>query len=71
VPYDKALGMVRGDKVIMSQSKLAAAPKVKQTEWLDQTHSSWRNEADRYWSNTRTASKEGSKEDEKKRSVDR
>jgi hypothetical protein len=71
VPYDRALGMIHGDKVIMSQSKLAAAPKVKQSEWLDQTHSSWRKDADSYWGNTRTASKEDSKDDEKKRSVDR
>jgi hypothetical protein len=57
VPYDTALGMVRNDKVIMSPAKLSAAPKVKQSEWLDQTHSSWRAESDRYWSGARSASK--------------
>ena len=56
VPYDTAVGMIHGDKVIMSQAKLSAAPKVKQSEWLDQTSSSWRTQSDRYWGNTRTAS---------------
>ena len=57
VPYDTALGMLRNDKVVMSQTKLAAAPKVKQSEWLDQTHTAWRAQSDRYWGNTRTATK--------------
>jgi hypothetical protein len=57
VPYDTALGMVRDGKVVMSPGRLAGAPKVKQSEWLDQTHSDWRKQSDRYWSNTRTASK--------------
>jgi hypothetical protein len=61
VPYETAMGMVRDNKVIMSPTKLAAAPKVKQTEWLDQTHTSWRSESDRYWGNTRTASKSEAK----------
>lgn len=58
VPYDTAMGMVRNDKVVMSAKKLAAAPKVKQSEWLDETHTAWREDSDRYWGNTRTASKE-------------
>lgn len=66
VPYDTAMGMVRDNKVIMSPKKLAAAPKVKQTEWLDQDHTAWRKESDRYWGNTRTASK-----DEKQKSSNR
>ena len=56
VPYDTAVSMVRNGKVIMSQSKLAGAPKVKQSEWLDQTSSTWRTQSDRYWGSTRTAS---------------
>jgi hypothetical protein len=56
VPYATATAMIRGDKVVMSQQRLADAPKVKQTEWLDQTSSKWRTESDRYWGNTRTAS---------------
>jgi hypothetical protein len=66
VPYEKAMAMVRDGKVVMSPTKLAAAPKVKQTEWLDETHSAWRQESDRYWANTRTASK-----DEEKKSTER
>ena len=57
VPYDTAMAMVRNDKVIMSPAKLASAPKVKQSEWLDQTHTNWRADSDRYWGNTRSASK--------------
>jgi hypothetical protein len=55
VPYETASAMVRDDKVVMSPTRLANAPKVKQTEWLDQTSSKWRTEADRYWGTTRTA----------------
>lgn len=66
VPYDKALGMLRGNKVVMSQAKLAQAPKVKQSEWLDEAHSSWRAQSDRYWANTRTASKDEEKKPDKR-----
>ena len=66
VPYETAMSMVRNDKVVMSPKRLAAAPKVKQTEWLDETHSAWRKDSDRYWGNTRTASK-----DEEKKPADR
>jgi hypothetical protein len=55
VPYETASGMVRDGKLIMNQSRLANAPKVKQSEWLDQTTSKWRTESDRYWGSTRTA----------------
>lgn len=61
VPYDKAMSMVRDGKVVMSPTKLASAPKVKQTEWLDQTHTGWRKESDRYWNSARTASKDEEK----------
>jgi hypothetical protein len=70
VPYDTALAMVRNDKVIMSQAKLASAPKVKQSEWLDDSHTDWRKQSDRYWGNSRTASK-GEPKDESKKPVDR
>lgn len=66
VPYDEALGMVRNEKVIMSPARLSAAPKVKQSEWLDESHTAWRKESDRYWGNTRTASKEEKKEPAKR-----
>jgi len=56
VPYQTASSMVRGGKVVMNQQRLAGAPKVKQTEWLDESDSEWREESDRYWGNTRTAS---------------
>lgn len=66
VPYETASSMVRGGKVVMNSQRLAAAPKVKQTEWLDQTSSKWRTETDRYWGTTRTASP-GEKDDSTKR----
>lgn len=56
IPYDTAASMIHNDKVIMSQAKLSGAPKVKQSEWLDQTSSAWRSQADRYWGSSRTAS---------------
>ena len=56
----------RDNKVVMSPKKLAAAPKVKQSEWLDESHTAWRKDSDRYWGNTRTASK-----DEEKKPADR
>jgi hypothetical protein len=71
VPYDTALGMVRGNKVVMSQAKLAAAPKVKQSEWLDQTHSDWRADSSRYWGGTRTASKPDESKGAAKKPADR
>lgn len=56
VPYDTVASMVREGKVIMSQARLTGAPKVKQSEWMDQTSTTWRMESDRYWGSTRTAS---------------
>jgi hypothetical protein len=56
VPYQTASSMVRGGKVVMNQQRLAGAPKVKQTEWLDEQDSKWRTASDRYWGSTRTAS---------------
>jgi hypothetical protein len=61
VPYDKAVDMIRNGKVVMSQARLASAPKVKQSEWMNQNEAGWRKESDRYWSNTRTASKDEKK----------
>jgi len=55
VPYATAASMVRDGKVVMNQQRLAGAPKVKQTEWLDDTSSQWRTDANRHCGNTRTA----------------
>ncbi len=57
VPYDNGLSMVRGDKVVMRQAKLAgerAAREADRSGWT-RTSSKWRTESDRYWGNTRTA----------------
>jgi hypothetical protein len=56
VPYDVATSSLHAGKLlVMNPTKLANAPHVKQTEWLDQTSSKWRTESDRYWGSTRTA----------------
>jgi PRC-barrel domain len=47
VPYAAASSMKRGDKVVIDQSKLRAAPKLKEGEWKNQ--SNWQADAARYW----------------------
>lgn len=66
VPYATATSMVRDGKVVMNQQRLAGAPKVKQTEWLEETGSKWRTDSNRYWGNTRTASQGDENESEKR-----
>jgi hypothetical protein len=56
VPYDVATASLHAGKLlVLSPTKLASAPRVTQSEWLDQKSSKWRTESDRYWGNTRTA----------------
>jgi len=56
VPYDVATSSMHAGKLlVMSPEQLAGAPRVKQTEWLDQKASKWRTESDRYWRGSRTA----------------
>jgi hypothetical protein len=49
VPYAAASSMMSGDKVVIDQSKLQAAPKLKQGEWKDQSPAEWQADAERYW----------------------
>lgn len=49
VPYATASSMMSGDKVVMDQSRLARAPKVKQGEWRNPANSSWKTDASQYW----------------------
>jgi hypothetical protein len=49
VPYAAASSMKSGDKVVIDQSKLQAAPKLKQGEWKDQSSTKWQADAARYW----------------------
>jgi PRC-barrel domain len=49
VPYAAASSMMSGDKVVIDQSRLQAAPKLKQGEWKHQSDAKWQADAARYW----------------------
>jgi hypothetical protein len=49
VPYSVANSMMTADKIVIDQSRLKAAPKVKQGEWRSEANSSWKQDAARYW----------------------
>lgn len=49
VPYAVADSMMSADKIVIEQSRLKAAPKVKQGEWRSESSSSWKEDATRYW----------------------
>ena len=48
VPYATANSMARGNKIVMDQSRLSQAPKVKQGEWRSSS-GSWKTDSQRYW----------------------
>ena len=49
VPYAVANSMMSDDKLVIDQSRLKAAPKIKQGEWRSEASSSWKQDATRYW----------------------
>jgi cytoskeletal protein RodZ len=49
VPYSVANSMMSADRIVIDQSRLKAAPKIKQGEWRSEASSSWKQEATRYW----------------------
>jgi hypothetical protein len=49
VPYSAASSMMSGDKVVIDQSKLQGAPKLKEGEWKHQSSAKWQKDAARYW----------------------
>jgi sporulation protein YlmC with PRC-barrel domain len=49
VPYSVASSMRSGGKVVMDQSRLKSAPKVKDNEWRRESGSHWQQESARYW----------------------
>jgi hypothetical protein len=49
VPYAVANSMKTADKIVIDQSRLQAAPKVKEGEWRSESSSSWKKDAARYW----------------------
>jgi hypothetical protein len=49
VPYKVANSMMSDDKLVIDQSRLKAAPKIKQGEWRSEASSTWKQDAARYW----------------------
>lgn len=49
VPYAVANSMKTQDKIVIDQSRLQAAPKVKAGEWRNESNAGWKKEAIRYW----------------------
>ena len=48
VPYATANSMARGNKIVMDQSRLSQAPKVKPGEWRNSS-GNWKSDSQRYW----------------------
>jgi hypothetical protein len=49
VPFAVANSMMSDEKIVIDQSRLKAAPKIKQGEWRSEASSSWKQDATRYW----------------------
>lgn len=49
VPYAAASEMMEGSRVVMDQSRLDRAPKVKQGEWRSQSPGTWQQDSANYW----------------------
>ena len=48
VPYSVANSMKTADKIVIDQTRLQAAPKVKEGEWRSES-GNWKKDAARYW----------------------
>lgn len=49
VPYKVANANKSANKIVIDESRLQAAPKMKQGEWRSKSDSNWKNDANRYW----------------------
>lgn len=49
VPYSVANANMSANKITIDESRLQAAPKVKQGEWRSKTEGTWKQDATRYW----------------------
>jgi ribosomal 30S subunit maturation factor RimM len=49
VPYSVANANMSAKKIMIDESRLQAAPKVKQGEWRSKTEGTWKKDATRYW----------------------
>ncbi len=50
VPYSAAKHMVHGNKIVVSDKRLASAPKVPESQLQDTSNTEWQGQADSYWS---------------------
>ena len=49
VPYSVANANMSANKIVIDESRLQSAPKMKQGEWRSKTEGSWKKDATRYW----------------------
>lgn len=49
VPYSVANASMSANKITIDESRLQAAPKVKQGEWRSKSEGTWKKDATRYW----------------------
>jgi hypothetical protein len=49
VPYSVANANMSANKIMIDESRLQAAPKVKQGEWRSKTEGTWKKDSTRYW----------------------
>lgn len=53
VPYSVANANMSANKIMIDESRLQGAPKVKQGEWRSKTEGTWKKDATRYWERDR------------------
>jgi hypothetical protein len=49
VPYSVANANMTANKIVIDESRLHGAPKMKQGEWRSKTEGTWKKDATRYW----------------------
>ena len=53
VPYSVANANMSANKIMIDESRLQSAPKMKQGEWRSKTEGTWKKDATRYWERDR------------------
>ena len=51
VPYSVANANKSANKIVIDESRLQGAPKIKQGEWRSQGEGNWKKDSSRYWNN--------------------
>lgn len=49
VPYSVANASMSANKIVIDESRLQSAPKMKQGEWRSKSEGTWKKDATRYW----------------------